>query len=131
MPQDNLQSAHPIALMFLYFFRIAAIVMYILGGYFNNYVLSVRTKPQTHFRVWVGALAIDVNPDPQTVIVVVLLSMDFWNCRVNCAHSYPESGQPLIRVLFQNVSGRVLVGLRYWNQVGYAPLVSWCIMVAP
>lgn len=27
--------------MFLYFFRIAAIVMYILGGYFNNYVLSV------------------------------------------------------------------------------------------
>jgi len=58
--------------MFLYFFRIAAIVMYILGGYFNNYVLS-------------------------TVIVVVLLSMDFWNCR--------------------NVSGRVLVGLRYWNQV--------------
>jgi len=66
------QSAHPIALIFLYFFRIAAIVMYILGGYFNNYVLS-------------------------TVIVVVLLSMDFWNCR--------------------NVSGRVLVGLRYWNQV--------------
>jgi hypothetical protein len=66
------QSAHPIALMFLYFFKIAAIAMYILGGYFNNYVLS-------------------------TVIVVVLLSMDFWNCR--------------------NVSGRVLVGLRYWNQV--------------
>jgi len=66
------QSAHPIALMFLFFFKIAAIVMYILGGYFNNYVLS-------------------------TVIVVVLLSMDFWNCR--------------------NVSGRVLVGLRYWNQV--------------
>ena len=27
--------------MFLYLFRIAAIVMYILGGYFNNYVLSV------------------------------------------------------------------------------------------
>jgi len=58
--------------VFLYFFRIAAIVMYILGGYIHNYVLS-------------------------TVIVVVLLSMDFWNCR--------------------NVSGRVLVGLRYWNQV--------------
>ncbi|KAI0348604.1 DUF846-domain-containing protein [Trametopsis cervina] len=32
-----------------------------------------------------------------TVIVVVLLAMDFWNCR--------------------NVSGRTLVGLRYWNQV--------------
>jgi hypothetical protein len=46
--ENNSQSAHPIALMFLYFFRIAAIVMYILGGYFNNYVLSVRTKSQTH-----------------------------------------------------------------------------------
>jgi len=32
-----------------------------------------------------------------TVVVVVLLAMDFWNCR--------------------NVSGRTLVGLRYWNQV--------------
>ena len=28
---------------------------------------------------------IDVNLDSQTVIVVVLLSMDFWNCRVSRA----------------------------------------------
>ena len=34
---------------------------------------------------------------PQTVLVVVLLSLDFWTVR--------------------NVSGRVLVGLRFWNQV--------------
>lgn len=67
------QSAHPVALFFLYFFRTAAIVVYLLCGFFtSNYVLS-------------------------TVIVVVLLAMDFWNCR--------------------NVSGRTLVGLRYWNQV--------------
>jgi len=33
----------------------------------------------------------------QTVLVVVLLSLDFWTVR--------------------NVSGRVLVGLRFWNQV--------------
>uniref|UniRef100_A0A8H7YB52 Golgi apparatus membrane protein TVP23 n=1 Tax=Psilocybe cubensis TaxID=181762 RepID=A0A8H7YB52_PSICU len=67
------QSAHPLAMFFLYFFRIAAITVYILSGLFiNNYVLS-------------------------TVIVVVLLAMDFWNCR--------------------NVSGRTLVGLRFWNQV--------------
>jgi len=67
------QSAHPLALFFLYFFRIAAIAVYILCGWFtNNYVLS-------------------------TVIVVVLLAVDFWNCR--------------------NVSGRTLVGLRFWNQV--------------
>jgi len=67
------QSAHPLALFFLYCFRIAAIAVYILCGWFtSNYVLS-------------------------TVLVVVLLAMDFWNCR--------------------NVSGRILVGLRFWNQV--------------
>lgn len=67
------QSAHPTALFFLFLFRIAAIAVYILCGWFtDNYVLS-------------------------TVAVVVLLAMDFWNCR--------------------NVSGRTLVGLRFWNQV--------------
>ncbi|EIW86547.1 Golgi apparatus membrane protein TVP23 [Coniophora puteana RWD-64-598 SS2] len=67
------QSAHPAVLFFLYFFRIAAIAVYVLCGLFtDNYVVS-------------------------TVVVVVLLSMDFWNCR--------------------NVSGRTLVGLRFWNQV--------------
>ncbi|KAF9240957.1 DUF846-domain-containing protein [Melanogaster broomeanus] len=67
------QSAHPVALLCLYFFRIAAVAVYILCGLFtNNYVLS-------------------------TVAVVVLLAMDFWNCR--------------------NVAGRTLVGLRFWNQV--------------
>ncbi|KAG7450328.1 Golgi apparatus membrane protein TVP23 [Guyanagaster necrorhizus] len=67
------QSAHPLALFFLFLFRIAAITVYILCGFFtDNYVLS-------------------------TVVVVVLLAMDFWNCR--------------------NVAGRTLVGLRFWNQV--------------
>ncbi|KAI9460833.1 Golgi apparatus membrane protein TVP23 [Lactarius psammicola] len=67
------QSAHPVALFVLYLFRIAAIATYILCGFFtDNYVVS-------------------------TVIVVVLLAMDFWNCR--------------------NVAGRTLVGLRFWNQV--------------
>ncbi|KAG7099401.1 Golgi apparatus membrane protein tvp23 [Marasmius oreades] len=67
------QSAHPIALFFLYFFRITAITLYLLAETLvNNYVLS-------------------------TVLVVVLLAMDFWNCR--------------------NVAGRTLVGLRFWNQV--------------
>ncbi|KAK7058794.1 Golgi apparatus membrane protein tvp23 [Paramarasmius palmivorus] len=67
------QSAHPVALFFLYFFRISALIVYLLAEtVVNNYVLS-------------------------TVLVVVLLAMDFWNCR--------------------NVSGRTLVGLRFWNQV--------------
>ncbi|KAG9314526.1 DUF846-domain-containing protein [Chiua virens] len=67
------QSAHPAALFSLYFFRVTAIAVYVLCGLFtDNYVLS-------------------------TVVVVVLLAMDFWNCR--------------------NVAGRTLVGLRFWNQV--------------
>ncbi|CCO27395.1 Golgi apparatus membrane protein TVP23 [Rhizoctonia solani AG-1 IB] len=67
------QSSHPSVLFFLYLFRIAAIAVYLLCGFFtDNYVLS-------------------------TVVVVVLLAMDFWNCR--------------------NVAGRRLVGLRFWNQV--------------
>ncbi|KAJ7074904.1 Golgi apparatus membrane protein TVP23 [Mycena belliarum] len=67
------QSAHPLALFFLFFFRTAAIAVYLLSGFFtDNYVLSA-------------------------VAVVVLLAMDFWNCR--------------------NVAGRTLVGLRFWNQV--------------
>jgi len=67
------QSAHPIALFCLYLFRAAAISVYILSGWFTkNFVLTA-------------------------VVVVILLSMDFWNCR--------------------NVAGRTLVGLRFWNQV--------------
>ncbi|BGP12386.1 Golgi apparatus membrane protein tvp23 [Rhodosporidiobolus nylandii] len=67
------QSAHPVALFFLFAFRCAAITTYLLCGFFSSsYVFS-------------------------TVLVVVLLSLDFWTVR--------------------NVSGRVLVGLRFWNQV--------------
>ncbi|KAJ7746932.1 Golgi apparatus membrane protein TVP23 [Mycena maculata] len=67
------QSSHPLALFFLFLFRTGAITVYLLSGFFtDNYVLS-------------------------TVVVVVLLAMDFWNCR--------------------NVAGRTLVGLRFWNQV--------------
>ncbi|TEB39187.1 DUF846-domain-containing protein [Coprinellus micaceus] len=51
------QSAHPLALFFLFFFKIGAISVYILCGWFtDNYVLA-------------------------TVGVVVLLAMDFWNTR--------------------------------------------------
>lgn len=36
------QSAHPVALFFLYCFRVAAIAVYLLCGFFtSNYVLSV------------------------------------------------------------------------------------------
>ncbi|KAK4052900.1 Golgi apparatus membrane protein tvp23 [Microbotryomycetes sp. JL221] len=67
------QSAHPVALVCLYLFRSLAIATYLLCGFFSSsYVFS-------------------------TVLVVVLLSLDFWTVR--------------------NVSGRILCGLRFWNQV--------------
>jgi hypothetical protein len=38
------QSAHPVVLFVMYFFRIAAIATYILCGFFtDNYVISVRS----------------------------------------------------------------------------------------
>jgi hypothetical protein len=68
-------------LISLYLFRSLAIAVYVLMGLFtSNYILSI-------------------------VIVVVLLSMDFWNTR--------------------NVCGRTLVGLRYWNQVDEDGESAW------
>jgi hypothetical protein len=64
-------------LFVLYLFRIAAIATYILCGFFtDNYVVSVRLV----FRL-VPRQTIHLYYS-QTVIVVVLLAMDFWNCRV-------------------------------------------------
>ncbi|WRT64379.1 uncharacterized protein IL334_001311 [Kwoniella shivajii] len=75
------QSSHPLSLFCLYLFRSAAIAVYVLCGLFtDNYVLSI-------------------------VVVVVLLSLDFWNTR--------------------NVAGRTLVGLRYWNEVDEEGESSW------
>ncbi|KAK1925607.1 hypothetical protein DB88DRAFT_484484 [Papiliotrema laurentii] len=75
------QSSHPMSLAFLYLFRSAAIAVYVLCGLFtDNYVLSI-------------------------VVVVVLLSLDFWNTR--------------------NVAGRTLVGLRYWNHVDEEGESTW------
>ncbi|KAI0036692.1 Golgi apparatus membrane protein TVP23 [Vararia minispora EC-137] len=75
------QSAHPGALFFLYFFRTLALAAYILSGFFPDYYVI------------------------SAVVIVVFLSMDFWNCR--------------------NVAGRTLVGLRFWNQVDEDGESSW------
>jgi hypothetical protein len=52
-------------------------------------------------------------------MVVVLLAMDFWNCRVRL-FKFGTIG-PMFHtrssIGFQNVAGRTLVGLRFWNQV--------------
>jgi hypothetical protein len=65
----------------------------VLGGFlFKDYVLS-------------------------TVVVVVLLAVDFWTCRVS-PDFYPYASTQTHGD--QNVSGRRLVGLRYWNQARLA-----------
>jgi hypothetical protein len=44
--------------------------------------------------------------------------MDFWNCRVRRFMFAPQNTFiPLIHRRIQNVAGRTLVGLRFWNQV--------------
>lgn len=61
----------------------------------------------------------------QIVIVVVLLSLDFWNVRVCLQFSYVISLETEIRPQIQNVAGRTLVGLRYWNEVDEEGESSW------
>lgn len=92
--------SHPVALFFLFFFRSAAIVTYLLCGFFSNSCsfrpyhapLDRPSDPSSptsrcvlcesysfsttiHARSSHGLLS-------QTVLVVVLLSMDFWTVRV-------------------------------------------------
>lgn len=60
----------------------------------------------------------DLESELQTVLVVILLSMDFWTVRVGRQVSQKSGRQQTDALLIpQNVSGRVLVGLRFWNQV--------------
>eukprot|EP00475_Leptophrys_vorax_P001150 TRINITY_DN10607_c0_g2_i1.p2 TRINITY_DN10607_c0_g2~~TRINITY_DN10607_c0_g2_i1.p2 ORF type:complete len:179 (+),score=30.36 TRINITY_DN10607_c0_g2_i1:82-618(+) len=64
--------AHPQVVFFTVFFKGAAIIFYLLGGWFtNNFVVDF-------------------------VVCVLLLALDFW--------------------VVKNVSGRILAGLRWWNE---------------
>ncbi|KAL6421777.1 uncharacterized Golgi apparatus membrane protein-like protein CG5021 isoform X2 [Cataglyphis hispanica] len=64
---------HPYVTLFHLAFRIAAIVVYMLCGWFSNSFIA------------------------SFVTVVLLLSMDFWTVK--------------------NITGRLMVGLRWWNYV--------------
>mmetsp|Transcript_54542 Transcript_54542/g.111271 ORF Transcript_54542/g.111271 Transcript_54542/m.111271 type:complete len:226 (+) Transcript_54542:102-779(+) len=67
------QSAHPTTLLFHVGFKLAALFVYLFGGWVSSsFVFSF-------------------------VLVVLLLAFDFWTVK--------------------NVSGRLLVGLRWWNEV--------------
>lgn len=47
------QSAHPVALIFLYLFRVAAIATYLLCGFFSSsYVFSVRLEELRRVVSW-------------------------------------------------------------------------------
>jgi hypothetical protein len=62
----------------------------------------------------------------QIVVVVVLLSLDFWNTRVSWI--FPGSavlGSHTDVITAQNVAGRTLVGLRYWNEIDEEGESSW------
>ncbi|KAL7751766.1 Golgi apparatus membrane protein tvp23 [Sorochytrium milnesiophthora] len=81
MPADQVEaqktmferSSHPVALFFHLFFRVAAVVMYLVGYYLiQNFILVF-------------------------VICVLLLAFDFWTVK--------------------NITGRLLVGLRWWNEI--------------
>ncbi|XP_076235605.1 putative Golgi apparatus membrane protein-like protein CG5021 isoform X2 [Calliopsis andreniformis] len=71
--QNNNKLKHPYVTMFHLAFRIAAIVVYMMCGWFSNSFIA------------------------SFVTVVLLLSMDFWTVK--------------------NITGRLMVGLRWWNYV--------------
>ncbi|ESO83960.1 hypothetical protein LOTGIDRAFT_108171 [Lottia gigantea] len=64
---------HPIAVLFHLCFRTAALLTYLLCGWFSTSEITIF------------------------VVIIVLLSMDFWTVK--------------------NITGRLLVGLRWWNYV--------------
>lgn len=107
---------HPLASFFHLFFRVFAIVSYLLCDWISK------------------------NFAPCFVLIITLLSFDFWSVKVRGQLWIPLTFQhpgpcflgPLISLtpiffhstkltfvlfLFQNVTGRLLVGLRWWNQI--------------
>lgn len=67
------QSKHPYALVFHFFFKSLALVVYLFGGWFtSNFIV-------------------------QFVACIILLAFDFWTVK--------------------NITGRLLVGLRWWSYV--------------
>ncbi|XP_075997984.1 Golgi apparatus membrane protein TVP23 homolog A-like isoform X2 [Genypterus blacodes] len=64
---------HPLASFFHLFFRVCAIIVYLLCDWFSK------------------------NFAPCFILIITLLSFDFWSVK--------------------NVTGRLLVGLRWWNQI--------------
>ncbi|KAK2097603.1 Golgi apparatus membrane protein TVP23 A [Saguinus oedipus] len=96
---------HPLATFFHLFFRVSAIITYVCCDWFS--------------KSFVGCF----------VTVLLLLSLDFWSVKYKSEmnqgaliYQYNEyTSLPVTSsesfVCSQNVTGRLLVGLRWWNQI--------------
>ncbi|KAK7195942.1 hypothetical protein NESM_000527300 [Novymonas esmeraldas] len=81
------KGVHPIAALFHVCFKVAAILVFLLGGIFGlSYVLLL-------------------------VITILLLAADFWTTK--------------------NVTGRILVSMRWWNEVGEDGTTRWMFESSP
>jgi hypothetical protein len=99
-------------LFVLYLFRIAAIATYILCGFFtDNYVVSVRLNVPIS-----SSNKSFISSHLQTVIVVILLAMDFWNCRVGSVRAslfyFPAHCTHRYRTLLDGLSSVYGFGIR-------------------
>jgi len=81
-------SAHPTALLFTLCFKVAALLVYLMCGWFSNDAFVMVF-----------------------VICIILLAADFWTVK--------------------NISGRLLVGLRYWNHIKEDGTNEWMYESAP
>lgn len=83
----------------LYFFRSAALAVYVLCGLFtDNYVLSVSfRKLSLPTNLWAK-----YGWRWQIVIVVVLLSLDFWNVKVRPPHLLEHRSCPNMQLMVKS-----------------------------
>jgi len=80
-PPQGQKYRHPVALFFHLFFKVSAVVLYLLGFFFiDNFVVLF-------------------------IVITMLVAFDFWTVK--------------------NVTGRILAGLRWWNEVAEDGTNKW------
>ncbi|RHY99282.1 hypothetical protein DYB37_006805 [Aphanomyces astaci] len=91
------KAKHPVAASFHLLFKLLALGVYILGGFVSNSFVFIF------------------------VICVLLLAFDFWTVKVRITSPSPS----LELIHEKNVSGRLLVGLRWWNRINEDGSNEW------
>lgn len=94
---------HPVASFFHLFFRVTAILMYLVCEFVSS--------------SFIGCM----------VTIILLLSCDFWTVKASLSFNKTQfvlqaflllcQTNNIIYVCLQNITGRLMVGLRWWNQV--------------